>query len=347
MKVVVDDKIPYIREALHTMGVESLYVAGSDINSEVVRDADALIVRTRTHCDASLLEGSRVRFIATATIGYDHLDTDYLKSAHITWTNCPGCNATSVGQYIHSCLLLLEKEKGLNLSQTTIGIVGAGHVGQAVIQALRPLGVKILVNDPPLQEKFEKAGNNTNMFAPLEVLEAECNIISFHTPLTTSGKYPTFHLADTAFFSRLKKNPIIINSSRGSVVDNNALMDAIKKQQIKDVIIDTWENEPNIHQELLQSAYIGTPHIAGYSADGKANATRMALQALCKHFHLSAQFEIHPPQPILPEDFSSWKTKEKALFLYNPYNDSEPLKKHPELFEHYRGNYPLRREFHL
>ena len=347
MKIVVDDKIPYIREALAKICNNVVYLEGAAITNADILDADALIIRTRTICNEQLLKNSKVSFIATATIGYDHLDTDYLKSAHITWTNCPGCNATSVGQYIHSCLLLLEKEKGLNLSQTTIGIVGAGHVGQAVIQALRPLGVKILVNDPPLQEKLEKAGNNTNMFTPLEVLEAECNIISFHTPLTTSGKYPTFHLADTAFFSRLKKKPIIINSSRGSVVDNNALMDAIKKQQIKDVIIDTWENEPNIHQDLLQSAYIGTPHIAGYSADGKANATRMALQALCKHFHLSAQFEIHPPHPILPKDFSSWNTKEKALFLYNPYNDSEPLKKHPERFEHYRGNYPLRRELHL
>lgn len=346
MKIVVDDKIPFIREAIAQISTDVIYKPGIAISPDDIHDADALIIRTRTRCDETLLKGSKVSFIATATIGYDHLDIEYLKRAHITWTNCPGCNANSVGQYIHSCLLLLEKEKGYDLSKTTVGLVGVGHVGHAVIEAIRPLGVQILLNDPPQKEALRKAGKPHEFFLKMEELQEKCDIISFHTPLITKGPYPTFHLANKTFFNALKKQPIIINTSRGAVVDNTDVLQALKDGIIRDAIIDTWENEPNINQELLNLIYIGTPHIAGYSADGKANATRMALTALCNHFHLPVTFQIRVPQ--LPEEElpePNLTETERALVLYNPHTDSSKLKSHPTMFEELRGNYPLRREF--
>lgn len=346
MKIVVDDKVPFIREAIAQISTDVIYKPGIAISPDDIHDADALIIRTRTRCDETLLKGSKVSFIATATIGYDHLDIEYLKRAHITWTNCPGCNANSVGQYIHSCLLLLEKEKGYDLSKTTVGLVGVGHVGHAVIEAIRPLGVQILLNDPPQKEALRKAGKPHEFFLKMEELQEKCDIISFHTPLITKGPYPTFHLANKTFFNGLKKRPVIINTSRGTVVNNTDVLQALKEGIIRDAIIDTWENEPNINQELLNLIYIGTPHIAGYSADGKANATRMALTALCNHFHLPATFQIHvPPLPeeALPKQYLT--EKERALALYNPHTDSLKLKSHPTMFEELRGNYPLRREF--
>lgn len=346
MKIVVDDKIPFIREAISQISTDVIYKPGIAISPDDIHDADALIIRTRTRCDEALLKGSKVSFIATATIGYDHLDIEYLKRTHITWTNCPGCNANSVGQYIHSCLLLLEKEKGYDLSKTTVGLVGVGHVGHAVIEAIRPLGVQILLNDPPQKEALRKAGKPHEFFLKMEELQEKCDIISFHTPLITKGPYPTFHLANKIFFNALKKQPIIINTSRGAVVDNTDVLQALKDGIIRDAIIDTWENEPNINQELLNLIYIGTPHIAGYSADGKANATRMALTALCNHFHLPVTFQIRVPQ--LPEEelpAPNLTETERALVLYNPHTDSLKLKSHPTMFEELRGNYPLRREF--
>ena len=346
MKIVVDDKIPFIREAISQISTDVIYKPGIAISPDDIHDADALIIRTRTRCDEALLKGSKVSFIATATIGYDHLDIEYLKRTHITWTNCPGCNANSVGQYIHSCLLLLEKEKGYDLSKTTVGLVGVGHVGHAVIEAIRPLGVQILLNDPPQKEALRKAGKPHEFFLKMEELQEKSDIISFHTPLITKGPYPTFHLANKTFFNALKKQPIIINTSRGAVVDNTDVLQALKDGIIRDAIIDTWENEPNINQELLNLIYIGTPHIAGYSADGKANATRMALTALCNHFHLPVTFQIRVPQ--LPEEelpAPNLTETERALVLYNPHADSLKLKSHPTMFEELRGNYPLRREF--
>ena len=346
MKIFVVDNIEFIREAIGQISTVVIFKPGIAISPDDIHDADALIIRTRTRCDETLLKGSKVSFIATATIGYDHLDIEYLKRAHITWTNCPGCNANSVGQYIHSCLLLLEKEKGYNLSKTTVGLVGVGHVGHAVIEAIRPLGVQILLNDPPQKEALRKAGKPHEFFLKMEELQEKCDIISFHTPLITKGPYPTFHLANKTFFNALKKQPIIINTSRGAVVDNTDVLQALKDGIIRDAIIDNWENSPKINPELRNLIFIGTPHIAGYSADGKANATRMALTALCNHFHLPVTFQIRVPQ--LPEEElpePNLTETERALVLYNPHTDSLKLKSHPTMFEELRGNYPLRREF--
>ena len=337
MKVIVDDKIPYIREALATMGVEAVYLPGSKIDRASVSNADALIVRTRTHCNAELLEGSRVRFIATATIGYDHIDMVYCASQGIQWTNAPGCNAASVCQYIQSVLLLLQLEEGIQLSEATIGIVGVGHVGTLVAEMARTWGMRVLLCDPPRADRGEEE------FVPLDTIAREADIITLHTPLIREGSHPTFHLADKDFFRSLERKPYFINTSRGETTDTQALWEALDKGYIAQCIIDVWENEPEIDLSLLDQCYIGTPHIAGYSADGKANATRMALTALSEHFNLGEVPHIEPPHPTEPTIRA--KSRECALLqTYNPHADSNALKTHPERFEQLRGEYPFRRE---
>jgi len=335
MKVIIDHKIPYIKEAISRIADEVVFLPGNAFTKEEVRDADALIVRTRTVCNRELLEGSQVKFIATATIGYDHIDTEYCREAGITWTNCPGCNAGSVEQYVHSVLLLLKREKGLDLEKSTIGIVGVGHVGSRVRRMAEGLGMKVLLNDPPRAEQGESG------FVDLETIARECDVITFHTPLSREGKYATFHLVNDEFLLSLKRIPYIINSSRGEVVDTDALLVTLATGKVRDVVIDTWENEPDINQELLDVAFLATPHIAGYSADGKANATRMSLEALCKFFHIEATFDIMPDKVDI--HFSTDK-EEAYLQAYNPKRDSEWLKASPEKFEWFRGNYPIRRE---
>ena len=330
MKIVIDDKIPFIRETMTRITADAVYRRGADITADDVRDADALIVRTRTKCDERLLGGSRVRFIATATIGYDHLDTDYLRRAGIEWANCPGCNAASVGQYIRSTLLLLSRNHGLNLPQATLGVVGCGHVGSLVRLVGRELGMRVLVCDPPL---------GAPSFVGMDVIEREADVITFHVPLTANGPHATSHLADAAFFSRLARRPFVVNTSRGEVVDNAALKVALARGQIRQGVIDTWEHEPHIDRALLDMLYIATPHIAGYSADGKANADNMAIAALCRFFGITNPGRIVPPS--LPADFTYTGD---PLQLYNPLDDSTRLKAHPQLFEELRGNYPLRRE---
>lgn len=335
MKVIIDHKIPYIKEAVSRIADEVVFLPGNAFTKEAVKDADALIVRTRTTCNRELLEGSQVKFIATATIGYDHIDTEYCREAGITWTNCPGCNAGSVEQYVHSVLLLLKREKGLDLEKSTIGIVGVGHVGSRVKRMAEGLGMKVLLNDPPRSEQGESG------FVDLETIARECDVITFHTPLSREGRYATFHLVNDEFLLSLKRTPYIINSSRGEVVDTDALLAALVTGKVRDVVIDTWENEPDINQELLEVAFLGTPHIAGYSADGKANATRMSLEALCEFFHIEATFDIIPDKVDI--HFSTDK-EEAYLQAYNPKRDSEWLKVSPEKFEWFRGNYPIRRE---
>ena len=267
MKVIVDNKIPYIREALAELADEVVYLPGKAFTPDIVRDADALITRTRTLCNRDLLAGSKVQFIGTATIGFDHIDTAYCKEAGITWSNCPGCNAGAVEQYIHSVLLLLQQEKGLKLKNACIGIVGVGHVGSRIKQLAERLGMKVLLNDPPREAQGESG------FTDLQTLAQCCDVITFHTPLVKQGDFPTFHLADESFFASLQRQPYIINTSRGEVIDENALRKALNKGLIKDAVIDVWEHEPNIALDLLNRIFIGTPHIAGYSYQGKQNGT--------------------------------------------------------------------------
>ena len=338
MKIVIDDKIPYIRETISRLTDDAVYIKGSDIGPDDVRDADALIVRTRTRCDERLLGGSSVKFVATATIGFDHIDAGYMERAGIEWMSCPGCNAASVAQYVRSVLLLLKRDRGARLDGLTMGIVGCGHVGTKVKAVAEEYGIRVLVCDPPRQER-----GDGGPFATMDDIEREADIITFHVPLTADGPHPTLHLADKAFFGRLGRRPLIINTSRGGVVDNAALLDALIYNKVGDAVVDTWENEPQISRELLGRAWIGTPHIAGYSADGKVNADNMVIEGLCRRFGLDVPPRIAPPK--LPATFvPSTDDDTLRLQLYNPLDDSARLKASPESFEEQRGNYPLRRE---
>ena len=336
MKIVVDDKIPYIRETICQLADEVVFLSGAAITADDVKDADVLVVRTRTRCNQQLLEGSKVQLVVTATIGYDHIDTEWLESAGIRWTNCPGCNSGSVAQYVESTLLLLEQKKGLSLRQSTIGIVGCGHVGSKVKAVAERLGMRVLVCDPPLASTPSPL---TSHFVSLDEIERNSDIITFHVPLTKEGDYATWHLADDDFFQRLSRVPYIINTSRGEVVDNKALLLAIEEGRVRDAIIDVWENEPHPDATLLDKVFIGTPHIAGYSADGKTNADNMVIDAICQQFGLSHPGIIAPP--ALPKDFHYTGN---PLELYNPMDDSQKLKAEPSHFEQLRNNYPLRRE---
>lgn len=338
MKVIVDNKIPFIKEAIEKIADEVVYAPGKDLTPSLVKDADALIIRTRTHCNRGLLEGSKVKFIATATIGFDHIDTEYCREAGITWTNAPGCNSASVAQYLHSSLILLQESKGINLSEATIGIIGVGNVGSKVAKVAQELGMRVLLNDLPREDKEGKQN-----FSSLQTLAKECNVLTFHVPLYKEGKYRTHHLADTAFFQSLKQKPVIINTSRGEVIETDALLNALETELISDAIIDVWENEPAINLTLLKKVFLGTPHIAGYSADGKANATRMSLDALCRYFNIQADYQIIPPAPSQPQ-ITAETLSDAYLQIYDPRQDSNALKTHPELFEKLRGDYPLRRE---
>lgn len=328
MKIVVDDKIPYIRETLARITPDVEYIRGAAITPEDVADADALIVRTRTRCDRQLLGESRVQFVATATIGIDHLDTEWLDAAGISWVNCPGCNATSVGQYVETSLMRLGLTRG------TVGIVGCGHVGTAVRDVCLRMGLDVIVNDPLIADPS---------YVTLDELAARADVVTFHVPLTRKGEHPTWHLADKRFFARLaeRNRPLecIFNTSRGGVVCEQALLSALDRGTVRHAVIDTWENEPDINPTLLQRAFIATPHIAGYSADGKVTADNMVIDALCRHFHIDNPGRVLPPP--LPDGFVYTGS---PLDLYDPMDDTRRLREHPDTFEEQRGNYWLRRE---
>lgn len=349
MKIVCDDKIPYIEPCLRALTDDVVMKPGRDITADDVRDAHILIVRTRTRCDASLLSGSKVFLVATATIGYDHLDTRWLESHGIAWANCPGCNASSVGQYVNSSLLQLQRQRGVDLKSCTLGIVGVGHVGTAVLRSVTegkpgaPLGLRrILLCDPPRQQAGDAAPEGYE-WCSMERIREEADIITLHTPLTREGDYATWHLLDEHFFDGLRGR-ILINAARGGVVNERALLRAMNDGAVSDVVLDTWENEPHVDEELLRRAFIATPHIAGYSADGKANATRMTLRHVCHFFFRPMDFDIQPPS--LPVDFRpSEDAEERALQLYDPLTDTQRLKAQPEGFEQQRSAYPLRREY--
>lgn len=348
MKVIIDDKIPYIKGVFEPFG-EVLYLPGSKTTPELAKDADALITRTRTLCNADLLDGSAVKMIATATIGYDHIDTDYCDKAGIRWVNAPGCNSKSVEQYIASALFVLSEKKGFELKDKTIGVVGVGQVGSKVAQVCKILGMRVLLNDPP-RARME----GTEGFCDLSQIQAEADIISFHVPLETKGEDATWHMVCEDFIRCLGSPVILINSCRGEVFDTHAVKSAVKEGRISGLVLDCWEGEPDIDLELLSLADLGTPHIAGYSRDGKANGTRMSVEALSRFFALG--IDDWKPQnmeaPEFPEIFLNGTkgTHEqllaKAIWAsYDIRNDDAALRAHPERFEQLRGDYPLRREY--
>jgi erythronate-4-phosphate dehydrogenase len=349
MKVVVDDKIPYIHGVLEPF-TDVRYVPGGKITNEIISDADALIIRTRTTCNQKLLEGSSVKFIATATIGYDHIDIGYCAQSNITWTNAPGCNSGSVMQYLAAALLYYAREKNIALSERVLGVVGVGNVGRKIVRLAEVLGMKVYLNDPPRAENEGPCS-----FLTLDSIAREADIITFHVPLCREGKYPTYHLANSHFFSKLNPATLFINTARGEVMDSEALKMFLSTGKLADTILDVWENEPGIDSGLLNKAFIATPHIAGYSADGKANGTKMAVRSLSKFFNLGFLDDWEPDEvPSAGEsiihcngygkDFQQIAT-ELILKTYDIKAEDQWLKSDIARFEEFRGSYPLRREF--
>lgn len=327
MKAVIDQYIPFLAEALQAQGVEVVALAPEAITHEAVADAEALFVRTRTRVDSALLEGTRVRFVATATIGTDHLDIPYLEQSGIAWASAPGCNAQAVCDYVEECLRLndrLATERPLRCptatlsDRLTLGIVGCGHVGSKVKAMAERRGMRVLVSDPP-----------KGLHIPLAQLAVEADVITFHTPLTRTGAYLTYHLCDAEFLVHCRPGTLIINAARGGVVDEEALLHSGLP-----CAIDTWEGEPDINRALLRQAWLASYHIAGYSLEGKINASQQVLDAFCRFFQRKACI-----------------IDKKAVTLHARSGDSAPgwlqriteeLKAHPDGFERLRKAYVLR-----
>jgi len=348
MRIIVDNKIPYINGALEPFS-EVIYLPGSLTTREVVRNADALITRTRTLCSREMLEGSSVRLIATATIGFDHIDTDFCSAAGIEWVNAPGCNAESVNQYIASALFSWSMRKNRALSDKTIGIVGVGQVGSRVARTCGILGMNVLLNDPPRERR-----EGSSPFVSLSTIRQQADIITFHVPLNMEGIDRTHHMVGETFLQDLHNRQLIINTSRGEVFESQAVYRAIGAGQVSGSIIDCWENEPELDLDLLKRADFGTPHIAGYSKDGKANGTRASVRAVSRFFGLGIdEWEPPgiepPPKPVIELDGNRQSADsilaQAVLSTYDIESDDRALRENPQLFEQLRGDYPVRREF--
>ncbi|HBC89358.1 MAG TPA: 4-phosphoerythronate dehydrogenase PdxB [Lentisphaeria bacterium] len=352
MKIVCDNKIPFLKGVLEPYA-EVVYLPGAKIAKADLADADGLIVRTRTKCNKELLSGTKVKFVATATIGFDHIDANYCESNRIFWTNAAGCNSASVAQYVASAILNLAVENKFSLSEKTLGIIGVGNVGSKVAKFAKTAGMKVLLNDPP---RARKEGDETS-FVSLERILAESDIITLHVPLNMTGPDKTYHLADKIFFNSIAKCAWLINSSRGEVCDTMELKNILKTSRIAGAILDVWENEPEIDLDLLGLAKFATPHIAGYSTDGKANGTSMSVQSLAKFFEIKQLENWYPREVPKPENITiktgcKGKAKEQILleavkFTYDVREDDRRLRASPRTFEKLREEYPLRREFKI
>lgn len=348
MKIVADNKIPFLKGALEPYA-EMIYVPGKQISRDILMNADALLIRTRTKCTENLLKGTKIRFIGTATIGFDHIDTSYCNKSGISWTNAPGCNSSSVQQYIAAALLRISSEYHFRLKDKTLGIIGVGNVGSKVEKFARTLGIKVLLNDPP-RARVEGKKN----FLRLDTVLSESDIVTVHVPLNVAGEDLTFHLFNEDCLNKIKKGAWFINSSRGEVTDTHSLKKVLNSGTPGGTILDVWENEPDIDLELMQQAFISTSHIAGYSTDGKANGTAMVVNSLSRYFNLPLGNWYPENLPVQASPNISivcnGKTEEEIIgeavnHSYNIEEDNLQLRLSPSDFEKLRENYPLRREF--
>lgn len=287
MKILADQNIPCVADAFRDLGQVEL-MPGREIRRKHLADCQCLIIRTVTRVDAVLLDETPVEFVGTATIGTDHIDLDYLAAAKIGCSNAAGCNAEAAAEYVVSGLFALAQSKDFDPFQLKAGIVGFGNVGSRLHQKLDTLGIECLVCDPPLQE----ASTSSQEFVDLDTILRECNFVTLHVPLTHDGRHPTFHLLDTERLQGLANGCLLVNAARGEVVDNRALLDLLDKRDDLLVFLDTWENEPKLSRELLQRVDLATPHIAGYSVEGRLRGTQMVLDAACAHFGLSSSWHM-------------------------------------------------------
>ena len=371
MKIIADENIPYVREAFSELG-DVTTLSGRLIARDTLDDAEMLLVRSITRVGRELLEGSRVKFVATATIGEDHIDKPWLAAHGVEFASAPGSNAGSVTQYVASALLMLEERLPLDLRGMRLGVVGVGNVGSRVVRAARALGMEVVMNDPPLERMrnvergMRNEGNKGHkgqeepglVFEPLDRI-LECDIVTMHVPLTREGVDRTYHFVDDVFLSRLKPGAILINTSRGPVVDGVALKDALDSGRLRACVLDVWEGEPNIDVSLLKRVFIGTPHIAGYSFDGKVNGTRMIYEAACRFLGREPDWD---PAPLLPrlehprveaDGSAEGALNSTVRAVYDIMKDDAAMRgliecepgEQARFFDRLRKEYPRRREF--
>ncbi|NQU65915.1 MAG: 4-phosphoerythronate dehydrogenase, partial [SAR324 cluster bacterium] len=293
MKFIADKAIPYVQEAFSSIGQVDL-LPSAEITPEVLQDVTGLLIRTTTKVTSTLLASSSVKFVGTATIGTDHIDLPYLANKGIYLSSAPGCNAVAVAEYILTALLALQQKTGASIKDRILGIIGAGNTGRALKNKAEAIGIRCILNDSPLF-----ASSSTNEYIELDELIRRANIISIHVPLTRTGKYPTFHLVGDRALSRINPGTIIINTSRGETLDGQALK--TNWGRLGGVILDVWENEPHIDADLLERVHIATPHIAGYSLEGKIRATDTIYRDACNFFGVKKTWKA--ADALLPYGF--------------------------------------------
>ena len=354
MKIVADANIPLLAGAFGALGRVHALPAEA-ITPQTVADADVLLVRSVTRVDAPLLDGSRVRFVATATIGTDHIDLEYLASRGVGFAGAQGSGARSVAEYVMAAMAVVAARRGIRMTGQVLGIVGVGNVGGRLARMAEALGMTVIRNDPPLARRTRDP-----CYVPIDAL-ADADVVTLHVPLTREGPDATFHMIDAPLLAGLKRGVTLINTSRGAVADTDALKAAIGSGSIGPLVLDVWENEPNIDAELLKQVDLATPHIAGYSYDGKVNGTRMVLEALCRHFGLQREWD---PTPLMPPAahprvaLLAGLTVDEAVggaitAAYDIEADDARLRKmlaraaeeRGDYFTSLRRGYPIRREF--
>ncbi len=356
MRIIADQNIPFVKECFSSLG-EVVLVSGREMTPQLVKDADALLVRSITRVNAGLLEGSKVNFVGTATIGMDHIDLEYLFQQGIGFSSAPGSNANSVAEYVIAGMLDVGSKMDIDVCSSSLGIIGVGNVGSRVEKKAKALGMRVYLNDPPLERQ-----TGDSKYLPLEKL-FECDFITVHVPLTHDGLDKTHHLVNEHFFDQIKGHPVFLNTSRGGVMETEAVKNAIQSGKLKAAVLDVWENEPVIDPELLDMTAIGTPHIAGYSYDGKVAGMIMIYKAFCEHFGLEATDQAGDflPEPKIARielDPGQFESHQQAIEhcvkqVYPILQDDAKLRNMLTIskdeqggyFDTLRKEYPVRREF--
>jgi len=354
MKIVIDENVLFGKETFSLVG-EVTSVPGRSITPGVIKDADILVVRSVTKVDEELIKSSNVKFVGSATAGIDHVDIEYLKSRDICFSSAPGSNSNSVAEYVIAGLLLLDREGKISLEEISLGVVGVGNVGSKVVKKAEGLGIKILQNDPP---RFRETKDS--IFRELDEL-MDCDVITLHVPLSYSGEDKTFNLFDEKRTNKMKRGSVLINTSRGKVVEEAALKASLKKGHLSGAILDVWEKEPDVDKELLGLVDIGTSHIAGYSYDGKVKGTRMVFDAICEFFSIDKEWKVKLPLPEVPYIEVAFNENESFAEIisdvvsrvYDIKKDDNKLRKilnlegkeKRDFFDGLRANYWRRREF--
>lgn len=348
MKILADENILFVKEAFSGFAnVDTIH--GREITNNILKNYDALLIRSITNVDSLLLKDTKIKFVGTATIGTEHIDLNYLEKSKIFFTDAKGCNSYAVAEYVITAIINLCEINKWNVEDKTVGIIGYGNIGTIVCKYLIQLGFKVLINDPPKQNN-----NKSTEYSSLEEV-LKCDVISFHVPMEKQGEFPTYHLLNRDKINIIKSNSVIINSSRGAVIDNLALLDRLKHENDLQIVLDVWENEPNIYIELLDYITFGTPHIAGYSYEGKINGTKILYDKFCNFYNYEKKW-IAPTNKELIEIYIN---KDENPFLkvvnevYNIKLDTDEFVQMMKVdnnnlsfnFDKLRKNYNLRKEF--